>query len=96
MSGAYCSECGAYALALHLHQCPPKWEVRDADDDESALTIVHEFDAESAASKYAEQSDDQGDGPRERTVSVRRNGGDWQSFDITFEHSITYYAHEQQ
>jgi hypothetical protein len=95
MSGGYCSECGAYALALHLHQCPPKWEVRDADDDESDFTIVHEFDAESAAAKYAEQSDDGGDGPRERTVSVRQNGGDWQRFDITFEHSITYYAHEQ-
>jgi hypothetical protein len=96
MSGAYCSECGAYALALHLHQCPPKWEVRDADDD--TLAIVHEFDAGSAAEKYAEQNDDDGgDGPRKRAVLVRRQGicGDWQRFDIDFEHSITYHAYEQ-
>jgi hypothetical protein len=98
MSGGYCSECGAYALTLAYHRCPPAWQVRDADDcDDDDIVTIKAHEADEAAEKYAKQSDsDGGEGPNERTVLVRKAGEEWQRFKITFDYSIDYYANEEK
>jgi hypothetical protein len=96
VSGGYCSECDAYALSMNYHRCPPAWEVRDADDcDDDDIQTVKAHEASDAAEKYAEQSDNECGETNERTVLVRKPGGEWQRFKITFDYSVDYYAHEE-
>lgn len=90
-----CQDCGNYMFSFH--RCPPEWEARDADDcDDEDWEIVREHDAEDAARKYAEDSDDNGgEGPHERNVLVRKKGStDVTRFEITFDYSVDYYAKE--
>jgi hypothetical protein len=94
---SYCKTCGKYMLYPERHTCPPEWEVRDADDcDDSDWETVREFDEEDAATKYAEDCDDNGgEGPHERTVLVRKPGAsEVKRFAITFDYSVDYSARE--
>jgi hypothetical protein len=95
---SYCPTCGKSTyFSGNSHRCPPQWEVRDADDcDDSDWEVVREIDAEDAAREYAQRSDsDGGEGPHERIVLVRELGStETKRFEITFDYSIDYYAHE--
>lgn len=94
---ADCPICNRYMLFPQTHACPPEWEVSDAEDDrEGDWTVVRAVDAPDAAGAFAERRDDRhGDGPRERTVIVRKKGFEKEvRFDIRFEYSVDYYANE--
>lgn len=93
-----CPTCGNFTLSPEYHRCPPEWEVRDADDcDDTDWEIVRGSDEDEAATKYAEESDNHGDGPRERVVLVRAPGTtEAKRFEITFDYSIDYYATEKE
>jgi hypothetical protein len=96
VSGAYCSECGAYAQAIHLHQCPPPFQVKRDLELDFIATVFANDEAE-AAEKYAEHLDSGfGGGPQERAIMARRPGAEhWKRFNITFDVTVDYFAHEQ-
>jgi hypothetical protein len=93
-----CQKCGAFMISPKWHSCPPEWEVRDADDcDDEDWQTYHAHEASDAAEKYAEDSDNNGDGPRESVVLVRKPGTtDVKRFEITFEYAIDYCATEKE
>lgn len=93
---ANCPTCGEFTLSPQYHRCPPEWEARDDEGNDDDWEVVRARDADDAAAKFAEESDSDSDGPRERTVLVREKGSeDVKRFAITFEYSVDYYANEE-
>lgn len=64
MSEAFCKVCGHFMMFPDSHRCPPMWECWSEDYGETrerSAQKVRASDAEEAAEKYAEQSDEGGD-----------------------------------
>jgi hypothetical protein len=82
----------------NTHVCPPKYEVLDADNDSEwhDARVVHAFDYDDAACKYAEIRDRaDAEGATERDLLVRRQGETThRKFWVSFEYTINYSAHE--
>lgn len=110
MSVSICQKCGEYIFTCEgPHTCKPAFEcIEDLCDDappigdESSddVAIVHAMDAESAAEKFAEEIDSQGDYPFANAgcgvVWVRPiSGGKWEKFRIEAEQVVEYSAQSE-
>ena len=59
---SYCNVCREYKSEGRRHQCPPKWEIWDANDEtREDARISYGSDAESAATRWAARIDSGGD-----------------------------------
>jgi hypothetical protein len=88
----FCPKCNELDLGIREHTCPPIFECSDGDDDWRECRARNHEDA---AEKIAEEWDDHGDGPSERTIYVRKQGMiAMKKFNVTFEYSINYSADE--
>lgn len=100
----YCATCGKYTyegntnLMGKPHKCLPEYEVIDFDEDWDQCVSVYSMDHEDAAQDYCEKMDDgSGEGPRERTVLVRKKHEERiVKFKVSFEYSVDYYAHTEE
>ena len=96
-----CTICGNYGWASS-HQCPPLWDVHDPDShgDLDFFSTVRAIDAQSAAEKYAEDTDAAGDyscvGGSELRLKVRKSGTDdsWTDWAVTGETEPVYHARD--
>ncbi|MCZ6868075.1 MAG: hypothetical protein O7G84_01065 [Gammaproteobacteria bacterium] len=99
----WCKDCSESIFdydGARPHKCPPAflvWYEGHGDDPEVDHDVVHSHDAESAAEKWAEESDGQGDYTivqgSDETVKVRpRDGGAWETWTVSGETVAQYSA----
>lgn len=96
-----CPTC-KYAYTTTEHKCPVAWEVEWKDSEESAwesFGTVYGYTSHSIAEKAGEEHDCEsdncitnGDSVWFRVCTPGSFGGRWQTFVVTAESSVTYYA----
>ena len=80
-----CPNCHEWAF-LDSHTCQPEWKAICADyDDESEPGKIFGLDAESAATKYADQNFSSWEYPDEMEIWVRQGDEEWQKFSVSVE-----------
>lgn len=99
-----CPQCGDFgwleSKVQPIHKCLPVWRSRMDHQDDTEWRDVHAYDAEHAATKFAEQHDsDEGDYPIMRNgdrggiiVLVRKPNAAIERFSIRAESVPAYYA----
>lgn len=97
MSMEICSTCKKHVFNLAAHQRLDVFEAITPEYgskwDEFGIQEVHADDHEEAAKLIGEREGDQGEGPFEGVVEVRRRGeADVQRFNVSHEYSVDYYA----
>jgi len=97
-----CKTCGSWMMFPNSHRCPPKFDVIDADggygkDPWQWAKAIFAHDAETAAEKYADQSDCEGDYSiirgNEATILVRDEAGEITRWTVTGESVPSYSAY---
>jgi hypothetical protein len=93
-----CPKCGQWSLFPESHQCPPEWRCWEEENEtaEDGSTVRARC-AETAAEKYAEEYDSEGDymivHGTDATICVRaKAGGDVERFQVSGEVVPQYHA----
>lgn len=99
MSFERCFKCKEYDF-INSHRCKPTWQVQEKDYHDEDYTIVYAYDEESAAEKYAEESDSKGDytiiSGSEATIRVRKDEtSSWVTFVVSGESVPQYHARKE-
>jgi len=99
---SFCEKCGVFKFRAEKHRCPPRWMVWEPQQGEERedAGIYHAADAESAAEKWADETDNCGDytilqGEAARVLVAKESDGplvDPVEIEVTGESVAQYMA----